>query len=139
MYKKSALVVLAAVFILFITTSFVKAAEHGKAVSGQGKVAIVLASFGTTVPSAVESITNIQKKIKEAFPGIPVRMTFTSNIIRSVWKERQAEAQKWLDKGIPEEVFYVKNIIATIGDLREDGYKNIIVQPTHMFYMLRYF
>jgi len=95
----------------------------------------VLASFGTTVSSAVESITNIQEKVKEAFPGIPVKMTFTSNIIRSIWKERQAEAQQWLDKGIPEEVLYVKNIIATIGGLMEDGYKNIIVQPTHMFYM----
>jgi len=29
----------------------------------------------------------------------------------------------------------VKNIISTIGDLREEGYRNIIVQPTHMFYM----
>jgi sirohydrochlorin cobaltochelatase len=135
MHNKSALIVFAAIFILFTTTPFVKASGQGADVSGQGKVAIVLASFGTTVPSAVESITNIQAKVKDAFPGVPVRMTFTSNIIRSVWKERQAEAQKWLSKGIPEEVLYIKNIIATIGDLREDGYKNIIVQPTHMFYM----
>jgi sirohydrochlorin cobaltochelatase len=62
-------------------------------------------------------------------------LTFTSNIIRSIWKERQAEAKKWLGKGIPKEVLYVKNIIATVGDLREDGYRNIIVQPTHMFFM----
>ena len=62
-------------------------------------------------------------------------MTFTSNIIRSVWKKRQANAQKWLDQGIPEEVLYVKNIIATIGDLREEGYRNIIVQPSHIFFM----
>jgi sirohydrochlorin cobaltochelatase len=135
MYRKSALVVFAAIFFLFTTTFLVKASGHGEDVSGPGKVAIVLASFGTTVPSAVESITNIQAKVKDAFPGVPVRMTFTSNIIRSVWKERQAEAQKWLSKGIPEEVLYIKNIIATIGDLREDGYKNIIVQPTHIFYM----
>lgn len=100
-----------------------------------GSVAIVLASFGTTVPSAVASITNIQDQIKKAFPAVPVKMTFTSNIIRSVWKKRQANAQEWLDQGIPEEVLYVKNIIATIGDLREDGYRNIIVQPSHIFFM----
>lgn len=135
MHKKSALVVFAAIFFLFTTTFLVKASGHGEDVSGPGKVAIVLASFGTTVPSAVGSITNIQQKVKDAFPDVPVKMTFTSNIIRSVWKERQAEAQKWLSKGIPEEVLYIKNIIATIGDLREDGYKNIIVQPTHIFYM----
>lgn len=62
-------------------------------------------------------------------------MTFTSNIIRKVWKKRQAEPQKWLDQGVPEEILYVKNFIATVGDLLEDGYTNIIVQPSHMFYM----
>ncbi|UCD82932.1 MAG: sirohydrochlorin cobaltochelatase [Desulfobacterales bacterium] len=99
------------------------------------KVAIMLASFGTTVPSALESITNIQRQIQTAFPDVPVRVTFTSNIIRSVWKKRQAEAQKWLDQGIPADILYVKNIIASFGDLFEDGYRNIIVQPTHMFFM----
>lgn len=101
----------------------------------EGKTAIVIASFGTTVPSAVGSITNIIDKTRSAFPETEVRVTFTSNIIRSIWKERQAEADKWLSQGIPEEILYVKNIISTIGDLREDGYSKIIVQPTHMFFM----
>ena len=99
------------------------------------KPAIILASFGTTGPEAVASITNIQDKVKAAFPGIPVKITFTSNIIRKIWKERQAEAQKWLDQGIPKEIIYAKNIIATFGDLREEGYNQIVVQPTHIFYM----
>lgn len=124
------------VFLLTISLcSITLASGHGKVSAEQGKVAIVLASFGTTEPSAIESITNIQDEIKKAFPGIPVETTFTSNIIRSVWKERQADAEKWLGKGIPKEILYVKNIIATIGNLREDGYRNIIVQPTHMFFM----
>jgi sirohydrochlorin cobaltochelatase len=101
----------------------------------EGKTAIILASFGTTVPEAVQSITNIQDHVKKAFPGIPVKVTFTSNIIRGVWKERRAEAHKWLDQGIPKEILYVKNIISTFGDLREEGYTDIVVQPTHMFYM----
>ncbi len=101
----------------------------------QGRTAIVLASFGTTVPSAVQSIINIQRHIQKAFPGVPVKLTFTSNIIRSVWKKRQANPKKWLDMGISKEVLYVTNIIATIGELREEGYRNIIVQPTHMFFM----
>jgi len=103
--------------------------------SGSGKTAIVLASFGTTVPSAVASITNIVDTVKKAYPETEVRLTFTSNIIRSVWKKRQAKPQEWLEQGIPEEVLYVKNFIATIGDLLEDGYTNIVVQPTHMFFM----
>lgn len=101
----------------------------------EDKTAIILASFGTTVPSGVEDILNIQRKVEAAFPGIPVRNTFTSNIIRSVWKKRQAEAQKWLDAGIPADILYVKNVISTFGDLLEEGYRNIIVQPTHIFFM----
>ncbi len=134
MKKYMQIVVTTAVFALSlcITAAF---ASGGVSQPKESKNAIVVASFGTTVPSAVKSITNIMNKIKAAYPGTEVRITFTSNIIRSVWKERQAEAQKWIDQGIPKEILYVKNIIATIGDLREDGYRNIIVQPTHMFFM----
>ena len=110
-------------------------AEDKKTRQKSGKTAIILASFGTTVPSAVKSIINIQQKVKAAFPEVMVSVTFTSNIIRKVWKKRQAEAQKWLDQGIPPEVLYVKNIITTFGDLREEGYRDIVVQPTHMFFM----
>jgi len=111
------------------------AAENVKKQQNSGKAAIILASFGTTVPSAVESIINIQQKVQAAFPEVPVRVTFTSNIIRKVWKKRQANAQKWLDQGIPPEILYVNNIISTFGDLREEGYRDIVVQPTHMFFM----
>jgi sirohydrochlorin cobaltochelatase len=111
------------------------AAGHGEGQKKDDKVAIILASFGTTVPSAIESIVNIQQKIKTAFPGIPVKITFTSNMIRSVWRERQAEAKKWLDQGVPEEILYVKNIVYTFGELLEAGYRDIIVQPTHIFFM----
>lgn len=102
---------------------------------GKEKNAIIVASFGTTVPTAMPAITNIVDSVKKAYPETEVRITFTSNIIRSVWKKRQAEPQKWLDQGIPEEILYVKNFIATVGDLLEDGYTNIVVQPTHMFFM----
>jgi sirohydrochlorin cobaltochelatase len=101
----------------------------------QAKTAIVLAHFGTTVPSALKSITNITETVRNAYPGTEVRTTFTSNIIRKVWKKRQAEPQKWLDQGVPAEILHVKNFIATVGDLLEDGYTNIVVQPSHMFYM----
>lgn len=99
------------------------------------KSAIVLASFGTTVPEAVGAINNITEKVRKAYPGTEVRITFTSNIIRSIWKERQGEPDTWISRGIPEEVLYVKNFIATVGDLLEDGYTKIVVQPTHMFFM----
>ncbi len=101
----------------------------------ESKNAIVIANFGTTVPGAVKAITNISEMVKKQFPKTEVRIRFTSNIIRSVWKKRQQNAQKWLDMGIPKEVLYVKNVIQTLGDLQEEGYRTIVVQPTHMFYM----
>lgn len=101
----------------------------------RGKTAILLAGFGTTVPSAVKAIVHISERVKEAYPGTEVRMTFTSNMVRSVWRKRRAEPQQWLDQGVLPEILNVKNIIQTIGDLQEDGYRNIIVQPNHMFYM----
>ncbi len=112
-------------------TSFASGHESGK----KEKTAIVIASFGTTVPSGLPAITNIIDQVKAAYPETEVRVTFTSNIIRSAWKKRQAEADKWLKMGIPKEILYVKNIISTFGDLQEEGYRNIIVQPTHMFFM----
>ncbi|MCD6430179.1 MAG: sirohydrochlorin cobaltochelatase [Deltaproteobacteria bacterium] len=118
-----------------LSNTTTNAGEGTKIAEKKSKSAIVLASFGTTVPTAVSSIINIQQQIKQAYPGIPVKITFTSNIIRSVWKKRQNDAQKWLDQGIPEEILYGKNIIATIGDLLEEGYKDIIVQPSHIFFM----
>ncbi|MBU1568407.1 MAG: sirohydrochlorin cobaltochelatase [Proteobacteria bacterium] len=101
----------------------------------EGKTAILLASFGTTVPSGVNALENITEQVRKAYPGTEVRITFTSNMVRAVWKKRRTEAQKWLGMGIPEEILNVKNIIQAMGDLQEDGYRNIIVQPTHMFYM----
>ena len=100
-----------------------------------GKTAIVLASFGTTVPTAVQSIINIQQHIEKAFPQIPVKHTFTSNIIRKIWKKRQTERDQWLQQGIPAEIIDVKGIIATIGELQEEGFRTIIVQPTHIYAM----
>jgi sirohydrochlorin cobaltochelatase len=126
-------VLISAIFCIMVPS--LALAAHGEGSKKEEKTAIILASFGTTIPSGVESIINIQKKIQEAYPGVPVKITFTSNIIRSVWKERQAEAKKWTLEGVPEEILYVKNIIYTFGELLEEGYRNIIVQPTHIFFM----
>ncbi len=132
--KRSIQIITISALFLVISAAGVFASE-GMGSSGLGKNAIVLASFGTTVPSALKAITNITNTVKKAYPETEVRLTFTSNIIRSVWKKRQANPQEWIDQGIPKEVLYGKNFIATVGDLLEDGYTNIVVQPTHMFFM----
>lgn len=134
MFRRMRQIFISATLICVVCCGSVFASQQAKTAK-ETKTAIVIASFGTTVPRAIVAITNISDRVKKAFPETEVRITFTSNIIRSVWRKRQSEPQKWLDQGIPHEILYVKNIISTIGDLREEGYRNIIVQPTHMFYM----
>ena len=99
------------------------------------KTCIILANFGTTQINGLKAILNIENVIKEAFPHIPVKITFTSNIIRKVWKKRNSQKDEWRKKGIPEKILNVKGIISTIGEAVEEEFENIIVQPTHIFYM----
>jgi len=103
--------------------------------TSKSKTAIVLAHFGTTAPSGLKSVTAISEAVRRAYPDTGTRVTFTSNIVRAVWRGRRAEARKWLDQGVPKEILAVKNIIQTLGDLSEDGYRDIIVQPSHIAYM----
>ncbi|WP_041277465.1 sirohydrochlorin cobaltochelatase [Desulfotalea psychrophila] len=131
MLQKIRLSALALFLSLFIFSSLSQASPA----KAEAKTAIIVAGFGTTVPEGLPAILNIVDGVRKAYPNTEVRICFTSNIIRKVWKKRQENPQKWLSMGIPKEVLYVENIISVFGDLREDGYRNIIVQPTHMFYM----
>lgn len=98
------------------------------------KDAIVLAAFGTSYPKALGSILNIRERVEKANPGIPVKLAFTSSIIRGIWQERQTDAawQK-AHPEIPKDVLYVKSTLATLADLSDQGYKNVFVQPLHVF------
>ncbi|PCI24929.1 MAG: sirohydrochlorin cobaltochelatase [SAR324 cluster bacterium] len=96
------------------------------------KKAIVLAHFGTTVLSALKSLDATKEAIREAFPETPIAISFTSNIIRGIWARRRVEAQLWLDQGVPQEFLYARSILGVIGDLQDQGFRSIIVQPTHI-------
>ncbi len=98
------------------------------------KKAIVLAGFGTSYPSALISFTDLQKEAQKAFPGVKVRIAFTSNIIRRIWHKRQHDKQFLKEnKNIPKEILFVKGPLATIADLQDEGYNTIVVQPTHVY------
>ena len=98
------------------------------------KKAIVLASFGTSYPSALIAITNIRDQVQKAFPETKVEMAFTSNIIRKIWHKRQNDKQFLADNpNIPKDILYVKGSLATIANLQDEGYNVIIVQPTHIY------
>jgi len=99
------------------------------------KKAIVLAGFGTSYPSALVAITNIQNRVEKAFPDVKVKLAFTSNIIRNIWHKRQGD-EKFVknNPNVPLDILYVKGPLATIADLQDEGYNIIVVQPTHIFF-----
>ncbi len=106
--------------------------------SAVARTAIIIANFGTTVPEAVKSIDNITSRVKHAFPTAEVKVVFTSNIIRSVWEKRSLKPDAWIKEGISREIIFTKNLLSTFGDLKTQGFKDVIVQPTHLFHMEQY-
>lgn len=97
------------------------------------KNAIVIAAFGTTYDQTLPSLLDIQTSMQAEFPQTEVRLAFTSNIIRKKWHKR-ANQQDYIDQHpqMPQSLYRVKNVLGTLADLQDLGFKNIVVQPTHL-------
>ena len=107
---------LAVLMVISLNTVTAQAAEHGK--KKVEKTAILLVTFGTSVEKAQASFTNIEKRVKAAFPGTEVRWAYTSNIIR---KKLAKEEGKQIDS--PE---------MALARLMDEGYTKVAVQSLHM-------
>lgn len=93
--------------------------------------AIVIAAFGTTYDNSLKSILLIKQDVEKQYPETEVRLAFTSNIIRKIWHERaNDEEYKKSRPEVPAQLYSVKNVLGTLADLQNEGYKNIAVQPT---------
>jgi sirohydrochlorin cobaltochelatase len=99
-------------FILAATTAM--AGGHGH--KNPKKVGILLVAFGSSEASAQVSFENIDTKVKQAHPGIPVRWAYTSYIIR----EKLAKAGKVLDS--PE---------VALAKMRDEKFTHVAVQSLH--------
>ncbi len=102
------------------------------------KKAILLAHFGTSYPVALASLENIKKRVQERFPGIETRICFTSNRIRNIWATRRRKPDKWLEQGVSEEIMSAPGFLGAVGNLQNENYRTIIVQPTHMYHGEQY-
>lgn len=124
---------LVGLLVLMITGSG-WAGKDGQAGSGDGaggKNAIVLAMFGTTVEPALKGLLTIRDELAATFPATPVRIAFTSNIIRGVWRERAKDpAYVAAHPEIPADILAVQGVLAAIANLQDAGYDTIVVQPT---------
>lgn len=97
------------------------------------KSAVVLAMFGTTVEEALPGLLNIRAKMVQHCPATPVRIAFTSRIIRRVWRERAADNEYRTSRPqLPEELFGIRGPLATIAGLQDAGYAALVIQPVHM-------
>lgn len=126
--KKTLTIISFGVLMNLLTTPIANATS---AHSDTEKSAIVLAAFGTSYDTAIGSLIGIQNHIQNAYPNTPVRFAFTSNIIRKIWHKRASDKDYQKNHPeVPENFYNVKNLLGTMADLQNEGYKNIVVQTT---------
>jgi sirohydrochlorin cobaltochelatase len=104
----------AAVLTMVVFASAALASGHGDA--RPMKKGILLVAFGSSEASAQVSFANIDKKVKEAYPGIPVRWAYTSYIIR----EKLAKQGQLLDS--PE---------VALAKMQDEKFTHVAVQSLH--------
>ena len=114
MKNKHMIFVMAAVASICLCTNAWAAGGHGH--KAEKKVGILLVAFGSREDSAQVSFENIDKKVKSAYPGIPVRWAYTSVIIRN----KLAKQGKLLDS--PE---------VALAKLMDEGFTHVAIQSLH--------
>ncbi len=82
------------------------------------KSAILVVSFGTSMPEARKAIDNLVNSAKKNFPDCEVRLAFTSNIIRRKIARETKEI--------------IPNPVQALAALNDEGFKNVYVVPTHI-------
>ncbi len=99
-------------------------ALSGVAFAGQGEVsekeirrAVLVVSFGTSMPEARHAIDSLVDEARRAFPEAEVRLAYTSNIIRR--------------KILKEENLFIPTPLEALAKLQDDGFmsrdtKNVI-------------
>jgi sirohydrochlorin cobaltochelatase len=97
-------------------------------------IAIVLAAFGVAHVEALPGITNVLARVRREFAGSEVVLAFTSNQIRHKWRQRSLdEAWRAANPLVPPEVMQVRGPLAAIAELQDAGWRDIIVQPMHIY------
>jgi len=113
--KRSTLIGVVILCFFFLTTANALAsAAHGE--KNPKKVGILLVAFGSSEDSAQVSFENIDKKVKAAYPDIPVRWAYTSYIIR----DKLAKQGKMLDS--PQ---------VALAKMMDEKFTHVAVQTLH--------
>lgn len=103
-----------ALFVLAVTLLIPSAAFA----EVSSKSAILVVSFGTSMPEAQKAIDNLVDTVKKEFPSVDVRLSFTSNIIRRKIHKEQGK--------------FIPTPSQALAQLNDEGYSYVTVAPTHM-------
>ena len=104
----------ALILVMLIMTPSVSPAREQPA----KKSAMLIVSFGTSMPEARKAIDNLVGTVRKEFPGVDVRLAFTSNIIRRKILKEHGES--------------IPNPSQALAQLNDEGYTQVTIIPTHM-------
>jgi sirohydrochlorin cobaltochelatase len=90
---------------------------HGHPAKDDKPPAILLVTFGTSIPSAQVAFAHIEQQVRKAYPKNEIRWAYTSEKIR----KKLAKEGTMLDS--PE---------IALAKLMDEGYKQVVMQSLHM-------
>ena len=114
MVMRNTMLLLTTLLLVILLTTPATAGEHGR--KHTTKKGILLVTFGTSHPQAQEAFKNIDKRVRDAYPSIPVRWAYTSTIIR------KKLAQKGIHLDSPE---------VALAKMMDEGFTHIAAQSLH--------
>lgn len=82
------------------------------------KKAILIVSFGTSMPESRKAINNLVEAAKNNFPEIETRLTFSSNIIRRKIARENNEI--------------ILTPVEALAKLNDEGFTHVYIIPTHI-------
>lgn len=100
----------------------------------KNKTAIVAAAFGVARLEALAGITRVVERLRTSFPQSEVRLAFTSNQMRRVWRKRAGDPA-WVGghPEAPREILEARGPLAAVSLLQDEGFRTIVVQPLHIY------
>lgn len=105
-----------AFFLVSIFSLSVAASVSAHSEKKPMKKGILLVAFGTSVPEAQKVFVNIEKSVKAAYPGIPIRWAYTSSMIR---------------KKLAKEGQHLNSPEVALAKMMEEEFTHVAVQSLH--------
>ena len=102
----------------FITTILLALMLIPSVSFAEDKTAVLVVSFGTSVPEARQAINNLVDSARKELKDSEVRLAFTSNIIRRKIARESGEV--------------IPNPVQALAALNDEGFSRVYVMPTHM-------